>query len=93
MFKSQAYSKIYEVAQSPDLLSEPEHVHLHKLLTESGMVVRFDGPLSLLTEPSSPRYIGNSYAWTIPALADYIYELSTSNIARALLRQKTSLKL
>jgi len=75
-WKASVLDALREVAHNPDLLGEPEYLPLRRLLTKHGLVVHFEDESHLLTERSSPKYIGRHYAWVIPAQADYTYDFA-----------------
>jgi len=49
-----------------------------------------------LTQASDRKYVGNKYAWTVPALADYVSELAEKNDVKLvppyMLKRKPALK-
>jgi len=74
--------KLYDAARNPDVLGEPEYAPVRKLLATKGHVVYFGDRQMLLTHASDRKYIGDKYAWTVPALADYVSELAEKNDVR-----------
>jgi len=74
--------KLYDAARNPDVLGEPEYAPVRKLLATKGHIVYFGDRQLLLTEASGREYIGDKYAWAVPALADYVSELAEKNDVR-----------
>jgi len=88
--------RLYDAARNPDVLGEPEYAPVRRLLATKGHVVYFGDRQLLLTKASDRRYIGDKYAWAVPALADYVSELAERNSVRLappyMLKRRPALK-
>jgi len=88
--------RLYDAARDPDVPGEPEYAPVRRLLTAKNHVVYFGDRQLLLTKAGDRRYIGDKYAWAVPALADYVSELAEKNGVRLappyMLKRRPALK-